>query len=438
MSTSTILHAMIFTLVLQQSLSTQNTPGITNDQAELALFATTDKSSENTTVNVTITHVAVNGTSNFNNVEPNLIDDFSPGKNSLEQIFNRVRADMLKYYVFTLNLLSFICCILTIIVLQRGALKSSSTVYIRGSAMSSIFGTLLYIVYTVQYHKTVSQSIAFKNFFSYIVAYGDAFFYISIAANSWIILAFALERLFAIWLPLKSRVFSNESRAKKIVALIFVVAILVNIPRFLRVTVTTRIDPLTNNTLHVWAYTTFGRDPFIRNAVYISFAVIVIIIPLPILAILNLLIIIKLRSVKRKQLRLREGNTKATSGFEDKRQVQMERVLVASLLAFLICYTPMAGTTMTVAFEGPSVFSTFHFGYRLLFLVAPLFYVSCPCLNFVLYVLCSKILRDGVKDLFCVKCVKNEGAIGQQLESSKHTHRTDAENNATVDKNSVP
>ncbi|XP_064597939.1 FMRFamide receptor-like [Liolophura sinensis] len=221
------------------------------------------------------------------------------------------------------------------------------------------------------------------------------------ASNVWIILAFAVERLFAICFPLKSRVISSESRAKKIVVAIFVIAVFVNAPRFFRIAVTTKLDDATNETIHVWTYTQFGRDPFSTKAIYMSFAIIVVIIPFPLLATLNCLVIVKLRDVRRSRMRLKGVDVETTADADDSKQIQIERVLVASLLAFLFCYSLVASTFLTFAFEGVYVLRKFNLEIRLRFLIAPCLFVFNPCLNFILYVMCSKILREDVKELFC-------------------------------------
>lgn len=235
--------------------------------------------------------------------------------------------------------------------------------------MSSILTTLLYVMYAANAYESVFESRTFQNFNSYIFAYFDVSFFISMTANVWIVLAFAMEHVFAIWLPIKAKIFKNECRARKIVAIIFLAAILVKIPRFLRITVITRIDPLTNDTLHVLILTPLGMDPYFPKAFYISYAVIVVIIPTPILAILNGLIIIRLRSLRRKQLQLREGDMKTMAGTGDQKEAQIERVLVASLVAFLFCYIPVASSSLVSAFDGPGNMLRFNFGFRILFIV---------------------------------------------------------------------
>lgn len=153
-----------------------------------------------------------------------------------------------------------------------------------------------------------------------------------------------------------------------------------------------------------------------------SFAIIVVIIPFPLLAILNCLIILKLRGLRRTRMRLKGVGPETTANTDDSKQFQIERVLVASLLAFLFCYSVAASTFLTLAFQGVYILRKFNLEIRVRFLIAACLFVFNPCLNFMLYVMCSKILREKVKELFCSKSVFLQG-LRSSMSAGKNVNK---------------
>lgn len=130
---------LVTAVLLSRQASTHNTAEISKapihplNLSTSALFPVENITSWNGT------DVVMTGNENYSsNPESELTIDGSPSEDTLEEAFTRAEKAVQKYVIFTIHVVSFFGCILMIIVLQRGALKSSSTVYIRGIAMSSI------------------------------------------------------------------------------------------------------------------------------------------------------------------------------------------------------------------------------------------------------------------------------------------------------------
>lgn len=331
---------------------------------------------------------------------------YGTGRNLLETIDSYVYQI---YIPITLILRTF-TCVITILVLRKNVFRSSAAVYINGMAVANLLSGIVYVLGIYEKFDTASTNRYWKDFYSYYVSYIFAFNHVGIAANTWTICAFAVERVLAIYHPLKA--ISGESRAKKVVICIFCASFFINAARFFRYAVKIEIDPVTSETKHVWYYTELGANKLYTEIQYFSSGITVVVLPILLLSVINVLIIMKLRRTDRKQLGLKEGMVDSINN----RTGQIERVLIASTSAFLICNIMSATIYITVAARGLHVFRKFIFEFRVRLLVSSMLNALNPSLNFFLYVYCSKALREAVKGFLRIKACRPE--IRQPTSSS--------------------
>lgn len=295
------------------------------------------------------------------------------------------------------NLLGLLSCITTLVVLRSDMLKSSATVYIRGIASANLLSILTAIVPILHKYEAISASRSWLNFYSYYVAYLFPFNFIFMAANAWIVTAFGVERLIAVYRPIRAHLISNESRAKKVVVCMFIMSFLTNLTRFFSITVKTKVGPATNDTMHEWHYTKFGNDKLHIRVEYLFYAIAVVIVPVILVVVVNILVVLKIRVAQKIQQTLKARTSIGKSNYK----VQVERVLIANLSVFIICNILVATTVTTVAVHGLGIFRKPILEFRTRVLVSTMLYALNPLLNFILYVFCCKSLRDAVKSQFC-------------------------------------
>lgn len=273
---------------------------------------------------------------------------------------------LLNYYLMgiagtTVCFVGIICNILSVIVLTRRVMNSSTYSYL---AALAVCDTLALVVTVVIFLLSDDTKMPQKDNISWRKnSYAVLFPYLHPAAvtfqvtSIWLTLAFTVDRYIMICHPFKAERLCSVSRARKVIIVVYVLGVLFNIPRYLEYTTGEVIVPTLSGgteTHKVVQYTDIGKNQLFRDLVH-SYLYLTFVCGLPflMLAVLNIFLIHAVHESKKKG---RLINAK------EKRRNDTTIMLIGVILIFLLCQGPALISRMVYAidFNLATTSMTFH------------------------------------------------------------------------------
>lgn len=215
--------------------------------------------------------------------------------------------------------------------------------------------------------------------------------------SNWILVAMTIERLIAIWFPLKVANWSTKRRAFIVLALMGLALSLINIHRMIMWIEVKRWAG--SMCVHHPDYTHFNVNilPYLHATVY-SFIPVIILVPC------NIMIIVSLKRSSKKLLKLTNKVNKEQAMEKEKQQNQITVMLVSVSIVFVVLTLPY------VIFFLIAIYWDFRYNYSgvaIYFFLEQVAYLSAEsnhAVNFFLYFLTGKKFRDSFFRLLCCVC----------------------------------
>lgn len=233
-----------------------------------------------------------------------------------------------------IGVIGFIGNILTIIVLFRREMKSTTVYFLRtlvvtdtGIIVGCILGLSVISITQLNPRMWLFTDVIYPYIYTptnYIVMTLQMI-------NVWVTVAVSVERYIAICHPFKSVKICNKKNALVLIGIITIVSLLYNIPRCFATKVS-HCGPEVNHRCHSVISTSFGKSEFYEKiyTVYL-YLLIIYIIPLILLICLNSLLILEL-------MRMRKRRT--PSNIQENSETNMSIVLILIVVVFILCQTP--------------------------------------------------------------------------------------------------
>lgn len=312
---------------------------------------------------------------------------------------------LLNYYLMgiagtTVCFVGIVCNILSVIVLTRRSMNSSTYSYLAALALCDTLALFLTVIIFLLSEDTIlpqKGKLTWPN-----TLYAVLFPYLHPAAvmfqvtSIWLTLAFTVDRYIMICHPFKAERLCSVGRARKVIVIVYILGALFNIPRYLEYT-SDEIEVPTmsggSETRKIVQFTEIGRNQLfidlVHSYLYLTF---VCGIPFLMLAILNIFLIHAVHLSKRKG---RLINAK------EKKRNDTTIMLIGVILIFLFCQGPALISRMVYAidFNLATKSMTFHKineGGNFLIIVN-------SAINIVPYYFFGKRFRKEFWRLFC-KC----------------------------------
>ena len=313
--------------------------------------------------------------------------------------------ELLTYYLMgicgtTVCCIGIICNILSVIVLTRRVMNSSTYSYLSALAVCdtmALFFTL--ILYSKDTKYPVKGELrwpppVYVYLFPFVHPAAITFQVTSI----WLTLAFTVDRYIMICHPFKAEKLCTVSRARKVIIGLFIFGIIFNIPRFLEYKTDETMVPTYDNrgeNRPVVAYTSLGTEKLFLKLVH-SYLYLIFVcgIPFVTLSVLNSFLIYAVHLSRKKG---RQINAK------EKKRNDTTVMLIGVVVIFLICQVPALIARMVYAID--FTYATTSVPFHIINEVANFLVIINSAINIVPYYFFGKRFRKEFWRLFCTCCL---------------------------------
>ena len=317
---------------------------------------------------------------------------------------------------FTGNLLSAI-------ILFKTKDKNAFTIYLKALTLSDMVilmsGILRFICKMVRHSLKTADSTKLGAYCMLIVGFGIGNF--AAQMSSFLITVMSVERFVAVVFPLRLRSFVLEKYARRVVAILFLIQVILRTPTVIWTEVASRNDCSTNATISYLEYREWSRDIVFRRVLFHVLNVIDRFIPVTTVICMNAGILITLK--RRTKLNIQR---EATIGTMEKHKITITLVVLS--MFYLI--TSVANSVLYILVTLAPEFTLASKEYYLFAVLidAVIVVIALNAANdFIIYVMSSRRFRDLFRETYCGWVKRSENQLGH-IEairvSSVTTHET--------------
>ena len=347
-------------------------------------------------------YLLMGNTSNFTMSEyQKVIDEYYFNISKTDNGEDQYQRDMLTY-VLT-GICGLLVCSLGIIgnavslvVLQRKIMRTSST-YSYMSALAAcdmcvLMFTMVLLLNDIEPPKRGVQKWPWVGgIYPYLFPFFHAAAFTCQVISVWLTLAFTVDRYIMICHPFTAEPYCTVSRARLVIAGVFLAGVLFNIPKFFEYQ-TISVTLSQNITRIGYDLTTFGKSHLFRILFHSSFYIIFVsVVPFLCLAVLNAFLIL---AVHKSRKRGREINV------VERKRNDTTMMLVSVVVVFFVCQTPALVSRAIWTFQSnPDAFK--NMALYSLNEVGNFLIILNSSINVVPYLFFGKRFRDEFFQIFC-------------------------------------
>ncbi|KAL4226504.1 hypothetical protein ACF0H5_014489 [Mactra antiquata] len=286
--------------------------------------------------------------------------------------------------------------LLTVIVLSRKTMSTSTNSYLISLAFADL-GFLLIV--SPKFLETKLNRVAHYNYIA-TMTYASIFIEMFLMASVWLTVILAVERYIAICHPLRAMGICTVRRARIIIVLIFVVSVLLHIPKFFHHKLVYFEDHCVNQTVPLVQLTSLATNVTYRLVSSWINGFILVILPFALLLYLNICLIIEIhRSTNYLRYHLASDSNAQTIITSE--EIKITMMLIAVVVNFFVFESPYVILIVVKQIKS-QVFEHLY----LYIAVTVLLLVVRSSLNFILYCWFSEKFWNTFKKTFCtVQCM---------------------------------
>lgn len=228
--------------------------------------------------------------------------------------------------------------VVTIVVLTRRRMRSSTNVYLTALAVSDLLYLLFVFTLSFKHYPNICEPsfLLYWQYYGFGIWFTDATTYTSI----WLTVSFTVERYIAVCHPMRGRLICTESRAKKVIVLVYVFCFVTTVTTPLEYEATVIQDPKDNSTLVSCVnFTKMAGNETYRTVFYWFTTITFVFVPLILLGIFNSFLIHAVRKGQQQRCRMTQVEQ------SDSIQTQENKItitLIAVVILFMVCQIPTA------------------------------------------------------------------------------------------------
>ena len=326
-----------------------------------------------------------------------ILRNMSLGRQPYSGDGDKYTKELLTYYLMGIGGLT-ICClgmignILSVIVLTRRSMRSSTYTYLTSLAVCD----MLVLTFTIMMlykdtkkpdpNHTQWNDNVFPYMFPYIHPLAITFQVTSI----WLTLAFTVDRYIMICHPFKAEPFCTISRARKVVIGMCIGGFLFNLPKFFEYRTSLYPIPGTNVTRALYQHSEFGKSQLFRDLYHMwLYLIFVCGVPFVSLAVLNAFL---MNAVRESRRRGREINA------AEKKRNDTTVMLIGVIVIFFFCQFPALVSRIIYALNPKVMFAMWYY---VLSEVGNFMVILNSAINIVPYYLFGRRFRREFWKLFC-------------------------------------
>lgn len=312
---------------------------------------------------------------------------------------------LLNYYLMgiggtTVCCIGIVCNILSVVVLTRRVMNSSTYSYLSALAACdtlALFFTLILYSEDTKYPKEGQLKWA-EPTYAYLFPFVHPAAVMFQVTSIWLTLAFTVDRFIMICHPFKAEKMCKVSRARKVIVSIYIFGILFNIPRFFEYRTAETLVPTLDNGFEkraVIRYTAVGLNKLFVELVH-SYCYLIFVcgIPFVTLCVLNSFLIYAVHMSRKKG---RQINAK------ERKRNDTTVMLIGVVVIFLICQGPALIARMVYAIDMTYAMTSVTF--QIINEVGNFLVIINSAINIVPYYLFGKRFRKEFWRLFCKVCL---------------------------------
>ncbi|KAK2159654.1 hypothetical protein NP493_1700g00004 [Ridgeia piscesae] len=287
---------------------------------------------------------------------------------------------------------------LTIVILSRKHMCTSTNCYLMALAVADLLFLLLFATILAD-NQFVLYSKEYYNYTIYI-NYAVIFMQIFLLASIWLTVVLAMERYIAICQPFLAAKMCTVNKARVIIILIYMFALICRMPNFWESRVVTIYDKLTNTTLTYIEATQFSINRYYMIVYpWVIDGILTSILPFLLLFMLNVRLVWEVR----KSTRYIQRNLiveKSAANVIQREELQITIMLISIIIVFLTCQAPYVIYTAIVSINAFQM-ATVHF--MLFRYITQLLLTLKSAINFILYCWFSEKFWTTLKKVFCIE-----------------------------------
>ena len=311
-------------------------------------------------------------------------------------VFGKIIRDIILPIICACGILGII---LTVVVLSRKHMSTSTNCYLMGLAFADLF---FLITFATRLGESLFPSRNGNSFYLFLTyaTFAAIFMNIFLLMSIWITVMLAIERYIAICQPFMAAKMCTVVKARIIIVIIFVACLLVRLPNFfehkvvvLNIANKTLIYPVPSEMAQDYRY--YGVYPWIVDVVIMS------LIPFVLLLVLNVCLIWEVRkSTAYIQQNLMVVHGPNNQNAVHKEEMQITFMLISVIIVFFICQAPYV---IYAAIASINAFQNTQHGVHVFRYVAMLLITLKSAVNFILYCWFSEKFWNTLKRIFCVE-----------------------------------
>ncbi|ELT94998.1 hypothetical protein CAPTEDRAFT_215199 [Capitella teleta] len=306
-------------------------------------------------------------------------------------------------------ILPIICCfgilgiILTVIVLSRKNMCTSTNCHLMALAIADLLFLLLLSTRQIENHLTHWTSGYYQ--FSIYLDYAVIFMHVFLMASIWLTVMLAVERYIAICQPFLAAKVCSVKRARIFVVSIYVFAFLVRLPAFWEHEVVTRFDTLSNTSISYTKSTELASNVhYLRINPWVVDGILMSILPFILLLVLNVRLIWEVRKSTRYLQATMVASVSApgrSAGTIKKEELQITVMLISIIIVFFICQAPYVVYTAIFSINKDILSSGSSTGFLIFHQLAIVVLAFKSAVNFIIYCWFSEKFWATLKKIFC-------------------------------------
>nr|CAD7205759.1 unnamed protein product [Timema douglasi] len=303
--------------------------------------------------------------------------------------------------------------VVTVVVLTRSRMRSSTNVYLTALAVSDLLYLLLVFTLSLEYYPNFHDVT--HHVYWQIRPFAQWLTDSASNTSIWLTVSFTVERYIAVCHPMRGKMLCTESRARKVILVVYIACFLS--------TVTTPFEWIIcqsyNGTAVIHYYmdsTKLGVNETYRTAFYWFTSITFILVPFTALGVFNSILIYIVHKSRRQRYQMTQTEQRDNSTQSQENKITV--TLIAVVVLFMFCQIPTALVLFYTSFQEPLRGSTKDNVLRGLgnifnFLNA----VNAAC-NFILYCAFSDKYRRTFLTTFFGRCYRPPRRLHSQTSYS--------------------